>query len=410
MDEAGRAHGHVEALCRELRFPGSEGEKRAAAYILEKCSLPGVRAESMEFQVYRFPDQFFTRIMLSLWGIILLGALLFFQSCTPAATALLLIMSLSVAYLSRWQRLFENLFDIPAGEAVASSNVRACIDSCRDGAPTIVLMAHYDSKSQNLPIYLRAFVMIGGTMGMAALLVISIAALFCRAFTAGIPALFFYAGGALVAISILVMFFNRSVNESPGAMDNATGVAVLLELVSHFQGNPPPGVNLHFLFTSAEEIGLCGAFRYLQAHGGAYDRRSTRVINLDGVGGREKLLIVDRYSFPEIRTARALGKVAERCALSLGIPLHRPLLLMGALWDHVVWASRGYEAITLSMGGWEKATLLIHSREDRVEHINPQALRRTAELVKAMISEIAAGATGNTKGGLQQDRTRERFS
>jgi len=79
----------------------------------------------------------------------------------------------------------------------------------------------------------------------------------------------------------------------------------------------------------------------------------------------------------------------------MGIPLHRPLLLMGALWDHVVWAARGYESITLSMGGWEKATLLIHSREDRVEHRNPQAMVTTADLVKGMVGEIASPWKGS---------------
>ena len=44
----------------------------------------------------------------------------------------------------------------------------------------------------------------------------------------------------------------------PGAHDNASGVAFLLDLARHFSSTPPP-YSLIFLFLSGEEAGLKGS-------------------------------------------------------------------------------------------------------------------------------------------------------
>ncbi len=73
--------------------------------------------------------------------------------------------------------------------------------------------------------------------------------------------------------------------DSPGADDNASGVAVLLELARYFATleNSPSGT-IKFISFGAEELGLVGSRAYLNAHQGDlvdYDL----VINLDQVGG-----------------------------------------------------------------------------------------------------------------------------
>ena len=61
----------------------------------------------------------------------------------------------------------------------------------------------------------------------------------------------------LAAVALLAATFNPSGNESPGAMDNASGIAVLLEAARSLPGEATlAGVELVFLATGAEEIGL----------------------------------------------------------------------------------------------------------------------------------------------------------
>lgn len=370
---------------KNLSFPrlcGSEGEKKARNYILAACASSGIDTELHEFSIYRFPDEYLTKIVAITWIILLTLALICLRTCIAVSLASLAIIGCSMIAMSRWHRLYELLFDVPAGPRTDSANVLARITS-REEDPTIIFMAHYDSKSQMLPIPLRILLLLCGPLGTVALAGLIVAALILR-----LEILFTLAcaAGAVVIMAMAVLMFNRSVDESPGAMDNATGVAVLLELARAFRESPPPGVNLCFLFTGAEEIGLAGAVRFVQKRAQDFPRRNTSIVNLDGVGGMEKLLVVDRYGlFPPAVTSAKLGKRIRTLAASRGLALHRIPLITGALWDHVVWAAHGYESLTLSMGGWEKATLQIHSALDSWEHINPRGLTATWELCRDIV-------------------------
>src|SRR5262249_57055792 len=71
----------------------------------------------------------------------------------------------------------------------------------------------------------------------------------------------------------------------PGAGDNASGVAVLLELARYYRSlsNPPP-VRMKFVALGAEEAGMIGAKAYLSRH---LDELTgcALVINMDSIGG-----------------------------------------------------------------------------------------------------------------------------
>ncbi len=372
---------------QNLHFPrlcGAKGEEKARDYIQSVCHAAEIGTEVQPFSVYRFPDTYLARLLVICWGLLLALSLVFLKAQPVLSLASLCIIGVSMLFLFRWNSLYEKLFDVPLGQKIHSSNVLARI-APDPGRHNIVFMAHYDSKSQMLPIYMRIAIIITGTLGAGLLAIIMLAAVIFR--TELLYTLSYW-GGALIGLSMLALLFNWSVDDSPGAMDNATGVAVLLELARYFKEKPPTGVNLFFLFTGAEEIGLCGAVRFLQQQEESFPRERTSVINLDGVGGREKLLVVDRYGiFPCVITSHSMGRKIKETARNRGIVLHRLPLILGALWDHVVWASHGYEAVTLSMGGWEKATFLIHSRRDTIEHINPAGLAKTHELCRSFVEQ-----------------------
>ena len=73
----------------------------------------------------------------------------------------------------------------------------------------------------------------------------------------------------------------------PGADDNASGVAVLIELARNFAAGAPPERNLAFVAFSAEEAGLLGSRHYVEHPRPAPLEGIVGVINLDSVGRLE---------------------------------------------------------------------------------------------------------------------------
>src|SRR5262245_12501236 len=72
---------------------------------------------------------------------------------------------------------------------------------------------------------------------------------------------------------------------SPGASDDGSGVAALLEVLRALKSGPPLKNDLLFLFTDAEEIGMLGARAFMDEHPSA--REVAVVMNFEarGIGG-----------------------------------------------------------------------------------------------------------------------------
>jgi aminopeptidase YwaD len=69
--------------------------------------------------------------------------------------------------------------------------------------------------------------------------------------------------------------------DTPGAIDNGTGVVILLELMDHFQRNPPP-IGLEFIVFGGEEYLPIGDDEYIRRAGEAYLNKVKYAINFDG--------------------------------------------------------------------------------------------------------------------------------
>jgi Zn-dependent M28 family amino/carboxypeptidase len=68
----------------------------------------------------------------------------------------------------------------------------------------------------------------------------------------------------------------------PGANDNASGVAALLELARRFKREPLDGTEVLLVFPGAEEAGMGGMRAFLAAH--RLDPETTFVLGLDTIG------------------------------------------------------------------------------------------------------------------------------
>jgi len=226
------------------------------------------------------------------------------------------------------------------------------------GEPTIWLVAHIDSKSQPIPILVRAgsivaCIVIGvAMMAMAAFRVDGLAwqIVTLAAVLAGLP----------VAISTVGAL-------SPGALDNATGVATVLLVAERVDRSVPLGV----LITSAEELGLAGARAWVRGQ----PAKGT-VINCDTIDDRGYLTIMHSHGRPE-RLIRAFERRAVRARR----------VLPGILVDSIAFAEAGWDAVTVSRG--TLATLAkIHRRVDGPEGLGGSGVVEAAGVIAEALLDV----------------------
>ncbi len=127
------------------------------------------------------------------------------------------------------------------------------------GHPPVWLVAHYDSKGQPISMALRLVGFGALVLGLLTLLV------------AALPAL------VLLTFALVVVSQNRVSDNSPGALDNASGLVAIFMALDQLERGTSVGV----LFPDAEEYGLVGARALARDHAALFG--DTAVINLDSL-------------------------------------------------------------------------------------------------------------------------------
>ncbi|NOZ27003.1 MAG: M20/M25/M40 family metallo-hydrolase, partial [Chloroflexi bacterium] len=154
---------------------------------------------------------------------------------------------------------------------------------------------------------------------------------------------------------------------SPGADDNASGVAAVLEAARVLAMEGPLPLPVRVIFFTGEELGLLGAYQYVDAH--QAELADVRfVLNLDTVGGRGQLAVL-LQGWPEllprlraqVQEVNPEGMVADRL-----VPYsdHFPFAVQGIPSAAVaVWRGGG------GGRGWG------HTTADTVDKVSPASLQ-----------------------------------
>ena len=376
---AARAYKHITQLAIP-RLVDSTGESEVQDYIVEQFTALGLDVSWEPFSFTKFPAEVLPRIISGLFVPIVLSVP-WIGDRFPIFVCLACLFSLFIAlFFTQWQKRFEGLYDV--GKRLRTENIIATNGRKRDGnTPVLLFVAHYDSKSQTLPIAVRAVSYGIAIMGLVALTVVAVIKVGTGVW---LPNYIVWFVAGITVFCLLLLQANLTQNRSPGAFDNASGVGTMLEVarvVMALEEEKP----ITFLATGAEEYGMCGALRYIQAHADEYDRENTYVINLDGLGVRNGVNIVTRYGVPPVRTTRTLAALFRASGESLGIRVSERYLPIGVGLDSIPIASRGFETVTLMARGVGGVALKVHSKQDQSELLNEESLQRVGELIVDVI-------------------------
>jgi Zn-dependent M28 family amino/carboxypeptidase len=161
-------------------------------------------------------------------------------------------------------------------------------------------------------------------------------------------------------------------NASPGAVDNASGVAAVLAAAARMDASAAVGV----LLPSAEELGLAGARAWIRVHGA----ERAFVLNCDGVDDQGELTIMYTRSLP----APIVDAVREAAAGSLHVRRMPPGLLL----DSVAFADAGWSAATVSHGSM-RTLARVHTPLDSLERLDGRHIAPVARVLAGAAEALA---------------------
>jgi len=208
----------------------------------------------------------------------------------------------------------------------------------------------------------------------------------------GLPAVLLVASGVLVVSSGIPLLFLNYGNDSAGAIDNASGLGLVLYLAEFLSGHPEQlgKLGVTILITSAEEMAVKGALAYVQEQEAELHKLAAggglHVLNLDGIGVEGRLYLVVKDQRNGWSNGMDLKHVVQQSATELNLPLGR-FNLPGALFDHVPFAEAGLDACSLIAIG--KNSLLVHTAKDTPDKLHQRGFEQAGQLALQVIQNLS---------------------
>ncbi len=384
--ESRRAFEHLDKLAYEIgpRLAGTRGDRMASDYIQEQFKGCGLKTRVQEFKFVPRAARVKTTAFLFTSAFIVLLFL-------PPELSLVVWLAVIVI----WRSLDKIMPKRGSRNIIASTGAKK-------SKKRVAITAHYDSAPCMVSYKLYLFVR------FAFLPALVIVAAIVAAMVLGVLQGWVIVWGILaivfLPISIGMFILASSRRVSPGADDNASGVAVMLEVARAAAESPPADTELFFIASGAEEQGLVGARKLVASKALPGD---TLLLNLDGVGvGPHSYVIEGNGIFRRRRTSPQLNQVLSNSIKGVGLE-SRLWWAALARHDHIPFVQAKMRATTYTtdVGGKDrlgrfiaKAFKLpnarargyryIHTREDTPERIELANIERAGQVVLGFIKQI----------------------
>lgn len=267
--------------------------------------------------------------------------------------------------------------------------------------PLLIFSAHYDSVSAMIPYKFQKIIFF----------FYKILAIFYAGFISYFFINFFFRFLSpfrnlddFIAFNIFLSIFGIFVSaplillvlieiDSAGSIDNASGVAINIELAKIFKKKSLKNIDLLFLWTGAEEEGLKGSKRFCKNHfeslNEKYDLRKSSIINIDMVGSYIGLL--DKIGPFNRKINKNLNKMIQSSADQLNIEIETFSRLFNVNSDHKSFkkfrrkTKKKFQIACIHSHRDEK---YIHSSKDIPSRCSSEVLRNCINLLTDVTKKI----------------------
>ncbi len=393
---------HVKALTF-TRKAGTSGETKGINYIqkeLEKNSIDSIQ-ESFNCSSGSLMKLLLAFLFLYM---IIYEVILFFNQFAWIILILHVILVISLMqgmkYLLDWTNL------IYWGKKLQSNNVIAEISAQkpRYKRPVAIFSAHYDTVSRVIPgpIYMVLMVsclFIALTFLLLTLIISiwSLLAIFNLVIT-GIVFNIIISVSLVLAISFQIgssiAILNKSLDKSVGSLDNATGVAILLEVAKLIKKNPLENIDAIFLWCGAEEFGLWGSKQFLAKHfeelNDKYDLNKSIAMNFDIIG-RYVGLMDESGLIKKKKMNDSLNDIIFAIAKQSNIELKKQKSIIGTGGDHMCfmkYAKKAELSLQVTCFATNKDARYIHYPTDTPDRCSPKTLNDCIKVCHETVRSI----------------------
>lgn len=388
------------------RQVGTNGENKVAQEIADQLRLSGFTVDCQPFQFSDALGTFLTAEILA--GQVLILTTIMAQGVnqwlTLMQSVLLVLLIAAIGPINKqvqtsslqpedhehptwWSAICWRL-----GSHYKTKNITATLpDSPEDPTiPNLYLVAHYDSKSQRIPLVMRIalfVIVIAGSLGFAGLTTLSL-------INEILTPLGIVIGSVVILAGIPLLFLGYG-NASPGAIDNASGVGLVLHLAEVISKQPilKEKIRITVLITSAEELGVMGVQAYIKHNKSSLRSQAEpaglHILNFDGIGVDGKLYLAGGQRRPAQSSEDNLLNLVRQSSKELGLSLGR-FSLPGAMLDHVPFLENNYDAVSLITIG--RTTRSIHTPQDTVNKLHIQGFEQAGRLTIRVVEKLSGSA------------------
>jgi hypothetical protein len=378
----------IEALCAfEKRLAGTDAERRAANHLTRRLDTqlgPHARTEPIEV----WPRWALAHLIHATLAIV--GSAV---SVKEATVGTILVAVATVATLGDITGRFP-LTRRLTGRRASQNVVSPEPNSAKPGK--LVLTAHYDTAKSGA-IFGRGAER-AAALGLPRLFTAALLLLLATsaARLAGLDGTVLSAIQFVPTVALIIslpFLADVLLNEpTPGAGDNASGVATVLRLAERYAGTLDH-LEVEVLLTGAQEPGARGMYAWLKRHRSELDPQTTIVLNVDEVGAGTIRFAAKEGPLLALRQHRQLRGLCEQIATEDAGEGRYEAQAVTARRSGDAYAarSRGIPAISISCGPAPDH----HRPTDTPDRIDPRALERAfgfcSELIELIDEEIGPG-------------------
>lgn len=383
---------HIRHLSETIGPRGSstDGEREAADYILDQATQMGLHATVERF--HSATSAYDSSAIAALMALI--GVWLYWQpQATIGALAALILTGVFFAALLLEMQFKDNLLRwVQTRDDSQNVELRLPAAQASASQPPIVITAHLDTHRAPLLFSSRGFLKVlewllpVGLGAIVALLVLFFIGIFSDARVLRVIALL---PAAIVLLTFVLMVEPSFTSYTKGANDNASGVAVALDLAERLRHQPLQQREVRIVFTGCAEVGAYGADAYISQH--RSELNNAIHFSIDKVGGnnadpcftRSERFLRLVPSDPALLTLaeQVIAEHPDLRAHSRAITLADSEIGVGARYGLRVIDLVGSTRDGLPPETW-------HRLSDTVEHINPDAVTRAADAAWHFLQKI----------------------